>query len=175
MEHVEIIYLLCLAAAGIILLIYRLVYAVSSWTMMSIPCFGNRSIRHILLSSLVYPRLPVRTLGIDTLSPLRIILLVLFFGGTGVCNFIYIENLSQASQRAGQISLVLLVPLFLSGGREFPARLLGISLETYGFIHRHIGLMSAVQATVHVVIVSRSIKFDTSNSIHFSGLIVRLT
>ncbi len=174
MEHVERIYLLCLAAVGTVLIIYRLVYAVSSWTMMSIPCFGNRSIRHILLSSLVYPRLPVKILGIDTLSPSRIILLVIFFGGTGVCNFIYIDNLSEASRRAAQISLTLLIPLFLSGGREFPARLLGISLETYGFIHRNIGLMSAIQASVHVAIVSRSIKFDTSNSIHFSGLVVRL-
>ncbi|KAL3459618.1 hypothetical protein BJX64DRAFT_291124 [Aspergillus heterothallicus] len=138
---------------------------------MPISLFGNWSIRHMLLTYFVYARVPVRFLGIDQLSPLRLILLVLFFAGTGVCNLIHVQTLSQASQRAAEISLVLLVPLFLSGSREFPARLLGVSLETYGFIHRTIGLMSVVQATVHVVLVSRNIRFDTSNPIHLNGLL----
>ncbi|KAL4740380.1 hypothetical protein BDV11DRAFT_214392 [Aspergillus similis] len=171
MAVVDDIYLLALAAAATILILYRLICAVSLWTTLPISCFGNRSIRHILLSYFVYPRVPVRILAIDTLSPLRIILLVLFFAGTAVCNIIFINSPLEASRRAAQISLALLVPLFLSGSREFPARLLGISLETYGLIHRVIGLMSVVEATAHVAIISPHVKFDASNPTHFNGLL----
>ncbi|KAF7166678.1 hypothetical protein CNMCM6106_002394 [Aspergillus hiratsukae] len=173
MITVETIYFLALWAALASLALHRLVRVriVPSWMTNVISCLGNRSIRHILLSYLVYPRLPVRLLGIDSLSPLQIIFLVLFLTGTTVCNWIEIDTLSQASNRAAQISLALLFPLFLSGGREYPARLLGITLETYGFVHRITGLVSVVEATVHVAIVSRNIKFDSSNPAHFSGLV----
>ncbi|KAG2001294.1 hypothetical protein GB937_010313 [Aspergillus fischeri] len=89
-----------------------------------ISCLGNRSIHHILLSYFIYPRLPVRLLGIDSLSPLQIIFLILFLAGT-----------TFSSNCAAQISLSLLFPLFLSGGHEYPARLLGVMLKTYGFVH----------------------------------------
>ncbi|KAL4948947.1 hypothetical protein BDW69DRAFT_203167 [Aspergillus filifer] len=171
MTLVENIYILSLAAAATSLILYRLFCAVCLWTTLPITRFGNRSIRHILLGYLVYPRVPVRILAIDTLSPLRIIFLTLFFAGTAVCNFIFVDGPSEASRRAAQISLALLIPLFLSGSREFPARLLGISLETYGLMHRVIGFVSVVEATAHVVIVSRNIKFDSSNPTHFNGLL----
>jgi hypothetical protein len=135
MEVVEYIYLLALVAIVVVLILHRMARAVFSWSTLPIPCLGHRSVRHILLGYLVFPSVPTRFLGTDSLSPLRIIILILFVAGTGVCNFVHVDNLLQASQRAAHIYLVLLIPLFLSGGREFPARLLGISLETYGFIH----------------------------------------
>jgi hypothetical protein len=175
MGAVENIYFLALGAALASLVLHRLVRVriVPSCMTDVISCLGNRSIRHILLSYFIYPRLPVRLLGIDSLSPLQIIFLILFLTGTTFCNLFQIDTLSQASNRAAQISLSLLFPLFLSGGREYPARLLGVTLETYGFVHRITGLLSVVEATVHVAIVSRNIKFDTSNPTHFSGLVVR--
>ncbi|KAL3441484.1 hypothetical protein BJX65DRAFT_288446 [Aspergillus insuetus] len=171
MEVVEYIYLLALVAIVVVLILHRLIRAVSSWSTLPIPCLGHRSVRHILLGYLVFPSVPTRFLGTDSLSPLRIIILILFVAGTGACNFVHVDNLLQASQRAAHICLVLLIPLFLSGGREFPARLLGISLETYGFIHRMVGLMSVVQATIHVVIISRHITFDVSHPTHLNGLL----
>jgi hypothetical protein len=173
MELVKYIYQLVLVAIVVVLVLHRLTRAVISWSTMPISAFGNRSIRLMLLSWFVYARVPVRFLGIDQLSPLRLTLSALFFAGTVVCNLIHVETFSQASRRAAEISLVLLVLLFLSGSREFPARLLGVSLETYGFIHRIIGLMSVIQATVHVALISRNIRFDISNPIHLNGLLVR--
>jgi hypothetical protein len=172
MALVENIYLLALAAAATILILYYLIHAVSSWAILLITCLGNYSICHILLSYFVDPRVLLKILAINTLSPLQIIFLALFFAGTAVCNFIFINSLSEALQRAAQISLVLLIPLFLPGSQEFPAWLLGISLETYGLIYQVIRFISVVKVTAHVVIVSQNIKFDASNPTHFNGLIV---
>ncbi|KAL4781055.1 hypothetical protein BJX76DRAFT_350474 [Aspergillus varians] len=47
--------------------------------------------------------------------------------------------------------------MYLSGGYEFGAYLLGVSLETYGAIHRIVGVMAVTQATIHVVIMAGSL------------------
>ena len=107
--------------------------------------------RPFLLTNLVYPAshsgfwswLP---------SPLHLVLMVLYSVGTGVCNLIGVQSVSEAGSRAARLSLANLVPMFLSGGFEFGSRLLGVSLETYGAIYRAVGVMAVVQAAIHVAI-----------------------
>ncbi|KAL4924642.1 ferric reductase family protein [Aspergillus undulatus] len=62
--------------------------------------------------------------------------------------------------------------MYISGGYEFGAYLLGVSLETYGAIHRAIGAMAVIQGIIHVLIVARTHKISTSNSSHVYGILI---
>ncbi|KAE8396950.1 hypothetical protein BDV37DRAFT_277291 [Aspergillus pseudonomiae] len=111
--------------------------------------------------SVPYPRSSWRVFGIDSLSPLQVAMVMVYFIGTAVCNFIGVNTPSEKGTRAAHLSLINLLPLYFSGGRDFSARLLGLSLETYGIIHRTAGFMTVIQATVHVVITYHEVPFDS--------------
>lgn len=128
--------------------------------------------RPFLLTNLVYPAshsgfwswLP---------PPLHLVLMVLYSVGTGVCNLIGVQSVSEAGSRAARLSLANLVPMFLSGGFEFGSRLLGVSLETYGAIHRAVGVMAVVQAGIHVAITIQTTPIPAADSRQFYGLLVQ--
>ena len=72
------------------------------------------------------------------------------------------------------MALINLIPMFLSGGYEFGARLLGVTLETYGIIHRTIGLTAVIQAIIHVVITAKTRQITTADDTQFYGIVVGL-
>ena len=98
--------------------------------------------------------------------------LALYLLGTGTCNFVGVHTAQQEGTRAAQISLINLLPLFFSGGRELGAQMTGLSLQTYEAIHRTIGFMSVLQATIHIIIVIPSRQFSSSDNLQFYGLVV---
>ena len=62
--------------------------------------------------------------------------------------------------------------MFLGGGYEFTARLLGVSLYSYGFIHRSFALVALFEALAHVIIVAQSRLISWANEVQFYGLLV---
>ncbi|KAA8649652.1 uncharacterized protein ATNIH1004_002323 [Aspergillus tanneri] len=92
--------------------------------------------------------------------------------GNGACNFIGVQSLSEAGSRAARLSLINLIPMFISGGYEFGARLLGVSLQTYGAFHRMVGLVAVIEATIHVLIIAQTRSISTSNTMQVYGVLV---
>lgn len=105
-------------------------------------------------------------------SPLNIFLVVLFLSGMGACNTIGVQSLRGAGSRAARLSLINLLPMFLSGGYESGARLLGVSLETYGTIHRILGFTAFAQAAFHTIIAMQRTTASPSDNLQFYGILV---
>lgn len=80
--------------------------------------------------------------------------------------------MSEAGTRAARLSLVNLISMFLSGGYEFGSRVLGVSLSTYGAIHRTVGIMAVVQAAIHVAIMAQTMSILATDNRQFYGLLV---
>ena len=68
------------------------------------------------------------------------------------------SSIAKAGLRAGSLSLINLIPLFLGPHLGFLADILGVSLSTFRHIHRSAGLMSSGLVLFHAltVIISRT-------------------
>jgi hypothetical protein len=126
-----------------------------------------------MLKFLLY-RLSNRWLAKLLPPPLHLLFIILYVAGTSVCNIFGVESLSGAGVRAAHLSLINLIPMYLSGGHEFGAFLLGVRLETYGTIHRTVGAMVVLQALIHVVIMVKTKAITASEGSHFYEILVCL-
>lgn len=129
-------------------------------------------LRAFLLNHVFYARSYWRFFGLGSTSRTHLILTLLYFTCTGICNMVQVHSLESAGTRAAKLSLINLVPMFLGGGYEFGARLLGVSLNSYGFIHRSFAIVGLLEAVAHIVIVARTTTLTWSNEIQFYGLLV---
>ena len=171
MNLVEISYSTAFAALTVLLFFYSMLRYVSCISP-GRRCLGSASIYHILLRYLIYPRRCLYLPFVTSISPLQTIIVFLYLGGTALCNFIGIQTPQEGATRAAHLSLINLCPLFLSGSHEFGAFMLGISLKTYGTIHRVAGLMAAIQAAIHVTLICQHTHFTPSNDVQYYGFLV---
>lgn len=160
---VDLIYTAVLGGTLLLLVLFRILSIIR--TFMFMRC------RRFVLRYFLYP-VTRKWLANLLPSPLYVLLTISYFAGTIVCNVIRVRSLSDAGVRAGHLSLINLIPMYLSGGYEFGAYLLGVSLETYGAIHRIVGVMAVTQATIHVVIMVRTEVVSTANNSHLYGILV---
>ena len=98
-------------------------------------------------------------------SPFHLICAIIYLVWTGICNILKVQSIHKVGSRAAHMSLINLIPMFLSGGYEFGGRLLGVTLETYGIIHRTIGLTAVIQAIIHVAIIAKTRQITTADDI----------
>jgi len=85
------------------------------------------------------------------------------------------SSVSEAGLRAGNLSLLNMMPLFFGPHLSFLADLLHISLSTYRRIHRSTGLMSFTLLLFHgITIVAVGASFSLSDLGNLHGLIVRI-
>ncbi|KAB8226968.1 ferric reductase family protein [Aspergillus alliaceus] len=162
-----------LTIIGILLLLFIYWLAKSTTLLINTrhSCLGSMSPYHLFLRYLAYPRTSWRVGGLDNLSPLQAVVLLLYISANCVANFVWTKSVSEKGTRAAHLSLINLLPLYFSGGQEFSARLLGLSLEAYGIIHRSAGFVAVLQATVHVIISYQDMVFDVSKPTDFWGLL----
>jgi hypothetical protein len=131
-------------------------------------------IRPYLLRHVIYARIYWAFLGFGSTSRLHLMLAILYIAGTGVCNFVQVDTLQAAGKRAAKLSLINLIPMFMGGSYEFGARILGVSLYSYGFLHRSFALVALIEAVTHVIIVIRLNSISWTNEVQFYGLLVCL-
>jgi hypothetical protein len=150
----EAIYRAVLGLTAFSFLLYRLTLYTCSFLSTS-PFFSSR-VRPFLLRHVIYARSYWRFLGFGCTSRMHTILTIVYYAGTGICNVVRVHSIQDAGNRAAKLSLINLFPMFLGGGYEFTARLLRISLYSYGFLHRSFTLVALFEALAHVIIVARS-------------------
>jgi hypothetical protein len=89
------------------------------------------------------------------------------------CFSFRVSSISNAGLRAGNLSLINMMPLFFGPHLSFLASLFGVSLDTYRLIHRSAGLMSFILLLFHVLtVVAVGTAFPLSEPANLYGLIV---
>jgi hypothetical protein len=86
-----------------------------------------------------------------------------------------VSSILNAGLRAGNLSLINMIPLFLGPHLSFLADLFGVSLDTYRLVYRLAGLMLVVLLLFHVfTAVAVGTAFPLSELVNLYGFIVRI-
>ncbi|PYI23220.1 hypothetical protein BO99DRAFT_465866 [Aspergillus violaceofuscus CBS 115571] len=153
MQLLETVYLTSLLLPFILLFVYSCFRFVCYCFHNSILLFSSTTAYVLYKKYLIYPRLNLPLLGINKLSPIQFLIVLIYSGLTCACNLLWVKTADQAASRAAKLSLINLLPLYLAGGHEFGARLLFIPLETYGIFHRTAGWMASIECAIHIIII----------------------
>lgn len=127
-----------------------------------------------ILNHIIYARSNYHFLGLGSISRSRLTLTILYYVGTGICNYIGVHTIEDAGKRAARLSLVNLIPMFLGGGYEFGARLLAISLRSYGFLHRLFASVAFLEASLHVIILAQARTITLEHESQIYGVLVSI-
>lgn len=131
------------------------------------PTFATFISRHLVL-----PYLLPRWYLLGPMTRLQALLHCIHIAGTLTCNVFRISSLSMARSRAGSLAVFHLMPLALAPRLGMGAKLFGLSLGAYHYLHYSIGLMATFQSILHVILAVRTISFDLNNRHQRNGLIV---
>ena len=130
--------------------------------------WGNL-IRHILYRYVLH-----RYYFLTRLVRTNILLEILYIAGNSFCLSFRVANISQAGVRAGNLSLINLIPVYAGPHLLFLADILRIPLRSYQWIHRSAGLMSSVLVLFHALTVAtRKPSFVLSSVKNVSAVVVR--
>lgn len=103
----------------------------------------------------VYPYLVHRRGLLPPFTLVDLLIQLIYIAGNSF-SLAYGSTIENAGLRAGTLSLINLVPLYLGPHLGFAADLLGLSLRAFRYIHRSAGLMSSGLALFHSVVVIKS-------------------
>ena len=159
-----IIYGIIAGAISAILAIYRASSHISRW-------LQQRTLFYVF-KYLIYPTFIRRRRFLGPFTRWRILCTLVHWIATAVCNVVGVRDLPQASSRAGSLATLHLVPLLFGNRLSFTADLLGLSLQTCVVLHKSIGIMAVIQASVHTILFFMRSTLTLQSSRHFWGLLV---
>ena len=125
-----------------------------------------------VLRHLVYPYLYRRYSFVTPITRFRALLLSLYLGATLFCNLYGIRTLEDASSRAGWLSIVNMVPLFITGRVTTIMQVLGLSLHESIAAHSATGAMVLSQSVAHISMELKRTSLDLAEKSSVFGLIV---
>mgnify|MGYP003624684285 FL=1 len=154
---------------GILLFLFIInVLSVVPYSAFSIPPLVDRALRYLMYPYVVRRH---RLLGPWTLAD--VLVQLIYFAGNSFCLGFRVSGFAKAGIRAGNLSLINMVPLFLGPHLGFLADILGISLSTFRLMHRSAGLMSCSLVLFHVLAVFVShTAFSVRGIANLSAIIV---
>lgn len=85
-----------------------------------------------------------------------VIIQLVYIGVNSFCLGFRFPSIATAGIRAGNLSLINLIPLFLGPHLSFLADLLGVSLRTFRHIHCSVGLISLGLVLFHSLVIFTS-------------------
>ncbi|KAH7363947.1 hypothetical protein BKA65DRAFT_571993 [Rhexocercosporidium sp. MPI-PUGE-AT-0058] len=103
------------------------------------------------LRYLKYPYIVHRHRFLGPWTCADVFLQVVYIAGNSFCLGFRVSDISKAGGRAGTLSLINMIPLFLGPHLGFLADLLGISLSTFRLMHRSAGAMSCSLVLFHII------------------------
>jgi hypothetical protein len=128
--------------------------------------FCNQAFRYLAYPYLVRRH---RFWGPWTLGDL--IIQLVYIGSNSFC-LGFRANIAQAGLRAGTLSVVNLIPLFLGPHLSFLADILGVSLNTFRYMHRSAALMSSGLVLFHALTVISRTAFALHGAKNRSAVVV---
>jgi hypothetical protein len=132
----------------------------------------NPRLATFMTRHLVLPYILPRWYLWGPVTRMQALLHCIHIAGTLTCNIFRVPSLSVARSRAGSLAVFHLMPLALAPRLSMGAKLFGLSLGAYHYLHYSIGLMATFQSILHVILAVRTISFDLSNRHQRNGLIV---
>ena len=124
---------------------------------------------------LIYPQFLRRHRLLGPWTPADILIQLVYIAINVFCFSFRVSSISNAGLRAGDLSLINMIPLFLGPHLSFLAGLFGVSLDTYRLVHRSAGVMSVMLLLFHVLtVVAGRTAFPLSELANLYGLIVRI-
>jgi hypothetical protein len=134
--------------------------------------FFQNHITLFFLREIVYPLLYRRFRFLAPITRLRALSLVTYASVTVFLNLTGVHTATEASIRAGWLSVTNLIPLFVSARLAMAANALGLSLREAFAVHTAAGSMVIAQAATHVYLQLRNSRFRLDNSVQFYGFLV---
>jgi hypothetical protein len=134
----------------------------------STPSFVQQALRY-----LKYPYLVRRHRFVGPWTCADIIIQLVYIAGNSFCLGFRVSNIAKAGVRAGNLSLINMIPLFLGPHLGFLADILGISLSTFQLIHRSARMMSCSLVLFHLLtmLVSNT-SFPLRGIVNLSAVVV---
>jgi hypothetical protein len=146
------------------------------WLLMRVSSYLFRKWATWSFRYFVYPRLRYRWILIGGMSPVEILLLLLYIGSNGFCMAFRATSTSEVSSRAAILSTINMVPLMVGSRLSVAADLLGVANGSFTMLHRWIGLVSTVQGVTHTVLsVSDRAHFQWNSSNLFGFIVSQVT
>jgi hypothetical protein len=140
-----------------------------------LPCvtFSTPSLLQRLSRSLTYPHLIRRHRFLGPWTCLDLMIQLVYIALNSFCVVFRVSDIEEAGVRAGNLSLINMVLLFLGPHLSHLADILGISLRNVRVMHRSAGLMFSSLILVHVFVMLFSQKSFPLRSIpNLSAVVV---
>ena len=158
------IYSVAAGGIGVLFVLYNASSYISCW-------IQDRTLFYIF-KYLVYPVFIQRSPLFTSFSRWSVLITIIYWLGTAVCNIVGVRTIADAGNRAGVLAALHLIPLLFANRPSFAADLLGISLQTYLRLHSSFGIMALVQGLVHTFIFCSHNAFHIHNGLQFNGFVV---
>lgn len=124
---------------------------------------------------LAYPYLLRRHRFLGPWTTIDALTQVVYIASNFFCVGFRASDIAQAGVRAGSLSLINLIPLFLGPHLGFLTNVLGVSLRTITRIHRYSGLMACTLMAFHMaVILISGAPFILQSSENIAAVIVSI-
>jgi predicted ferric reductase len=159
---IPVIYTICVGAILAILLLRRVVPSPTQ--------VCQSRLVSVALRRIVYPYLYRRFLGFAPITRLRALVLLTYISFTLFCNF---NGAGTAAQRAGWLSVINFIPLYISGRLAMVTSLLELSIKDSLAVHGAAGVMVISQTAVHIILELRNMRAQLQDPVYFYGLLVR--
>ncbi len=124
------------------------------------------------LKHLTYPYLLHRHRFVGPWSRAEILIQAVYLTVNIFCLSFRVSGMAEASNRAGTLSLVNMIPLFASPSFSFLADRLGVPFKVYRCAHRSAGFMTFTLVLIHVLSVVSHGSFSLSQPQHLFAVIV---
>ncbi len=135
-------------ALGGVLLIHLLINLLPSLPYLT---FSTPPFLQQLLRYLTYPYLVRRHQFLGPWTCAGLIIQLVYIACNSLCVGFRVSDIAKAAIRAGNLSLINMIPLFLGPHLGFLADILGISLSTFRLMHRSAGMMSCSLVLFHIL------------------------
>lgn len=137
----------------------------------------NKMTRSVRVRSWVFRHMDVNVVDRHRFSPpvsrLALLALILYWGGTAICNTLGVSSLDEASIRAAAITAFNMIPMLMGDRLAFVADVLDLSQKTHRAIHHSIGSMTVLQMSLHVVLRAVGHTWNLTTSSDRMALMVR--
>lgn len=122
---------------------------------------------------LTYPYLLHRHRFIGPWTGMDIIIQLIYIASNSFCLGFQTSSIRQCGIRAGNLTLINLIPLFLGPHLSFLTDIFGVSLATIKLIHRYSGLVACSLMVFHVAaILASHTSFILHSAANISALVV---
>jgi hypothetical protein len=159
------LYGLIVAGVLVFLLISRTCRLVAQW---------YESGPALILRQIIYPYLYRRYGIVPPVTRFRAGLFIVYLAVGILCNLYQVSDRNEASIRSACLSIINMIPLFITGRIHTIMQTLGLSQQSVLAVHGATGVLVIAQAATHVIIETSKTAFEISERVNLYGVIVSL-